>query len=130
MADTPGSQLAVELLPEEGIELATGQLLNGGIQGIGPSELVIFRPRWGAFYQTPLEQRLRDQGISTLVICGCNFPNCPRTSTYEASERDFRIVLVDDATSGLYEEGRKEIANIGVALMASGDVVDMLSRYR
>src|SRR3989442_358297 len=32
-------------------------------------------------------------GISTLVCCGCNFPNCPRTSLYEASERDFRLVF-------------------------------------
>lgn len=123
LAGTPGSQLAVELLPQGGIELATGLLLNGGVQDIGPSESVIFKPRWGAFYQTPLEQRLGDQGISTLIICGCNFPNCPRTSIYEASERDFRIVLVDDAISGLYAQGRKEMDGIDVTLLPTQDVI-------
>ena len=34
------------------------------------------------------------------MFCGCNFPNCPRTSIYEASERDFRVVLARDAISG------------------------------
>ena len=33
---------------------------------------------------------------------------------YEASERDFRVVCVDDAVSGLYEQGRRELDNIGV----------------
>jgi nicotinamidase-related amidase len=48
------------------------------------------------------------------VFTGCNFPNCPRTSVYEASERDFRIVVLEDALSGLYPQGRKELENIGV----------------
>jgi nicotinamidase-related amidase len=48
---------------------------------------------------------------------GCNFPNCPRTSVYEASERDFRVVLVEDAISGLYPKGKEEMLNIGVQVM-------------
>ena len=47
---------------------------------------------------------------------GCNFPNCPRTSIYEASERDLRIMLVSDAISGLYDQGRSELENIGVVI--------------
>jgi nicotinamidase-related amidase len=53
---------------------------------------------------------------------GCNFPNCPRTSIYEASERDFRIVLVEDAVSGLYERGTEEMRNIGVRLMSTNEL--------
>ena len=59
---------------------------------------------------------LRGWGVNTLVVCGCNFPNCPRTSVYEASERDLRVVLVEDAISGLYEQGRREMENIGVTV--------------
>ena len=65
--------------------------------------------------------------MSTLVFCGVNFPNCPRTSIYEASERDFRLVLATDAISGLYEQGRSELANIGVALMSSGELIEQLA---
>ena len=35
-------------------------------------------------------------------------------SIYEASERDFRIMLVSDAVSGLDDQGIKECRAIGV----------------
>ena len=60
--------------------------------------------------------------MDTLVFVGCNYPNCPRTSIYEASERDFRIVLVEDALSGLYQRGKEEMQNIGV-LVANAETV-------
>ena len=92
----------------------------------------MYKPRWGAFFKTPLEGHLREHGISTLVFCGCNFPNCPRTSIYEASERDFRVVLPTDAISGLYERGEQELAAIGVQLMTSDQIatglLDRLAR--
>ena len=113
----PGSQLAPELLPDDAPDLDAELLLSGGVQEIGPGEMIIYKARWGAFYKTPLEDRLRALGVDTLVFCGCNFPNCPRTSIYEASERDFRLVLVRDAISGLYPKGEQELENIGVVLM-------------
>ncbi len=117
-----GSQLARQLLPAPDLVLDHELLLAGKVQGLGSQEAVIYKPRWGAFYNTPLESHLREQEVTTLVICGCNFPNCPRTSIYEASERDFRIVLVRDAISGLYERGESELKNIGVRLMNAIEV--------
>lgn len=128
LAGSSGSQLAPELLPHIGIELDVDLLLSGGIQHIESTEVVIYKPRWGAFYNTPLEQHLREKSISTLVFSGCNFPNCPRTSIYEASERDFRIVLVEDAISGLYDQGRIEMRNIGVELISTDQVIDAVGR--
>ena len=86
----------------------------------------MYKPRWGAFFGTPLEQHLREQDISTLVFAGCNFPNCPRTSIYEASERDFRVVLARDAVSGLYDRGESELRNIAVGLMAASEIASAL----
>jgi len=128
LAGSSGCQLAPGLLPYAGIELDANLLLSGGIQAISSREVVIYKPRWGAFYKTLLEQHLRKQGISTLVFCGCNFPNCPRTSIYEASERDFRVVLVDDAISGLYEQGRQEMKKIGVKLLSTSQVMEAVKR--
>ncbi len=108
-----GSQIAPELLPNP-VELDHELLLSGELQQIGPREHVMYKPRWGAFYQTKLEQHLHDTGSDTLVFAGCNFPNCPRASIHEASERDFRIVLVSDALSGLDDRGIKECRAIGV----------------
>jgi nicotinamidase-related amidase len=110
-----GSQLVRELTPE-GTRLDYSTLLNGHPQRIGENEWVFYKPRWGAFYQTALEAMLPMWGVNTAVFCGCNFPNCPRTSIYEASERDLRIMVVPDAMSGLYEQGLRELENIGVVI--------------
>ncbi len=126
----PGSELALELLPAPAVTLDDRLLLTGGVQSLGEAEVAIYKPRWGAFYQTPLEDHLRGQGVSTLVFCGCNFPNCPRTSIYEASERDFRVVLARDAISGLYERGERELINIGVRLMSAAEVTDAMAALR
>jgi nicotinamidase-related amidase len=123
-----GSQLAPGIVMRPAsFTLQAGELLDGRPQEVGPGEVVIYKPRWGAFYQTPLEDHLRRLGTSTIVFCGCNFPNCPRTSIYEASERDFRLVLAEDAISGLYDRGREELVNIGVRLMTTAEVVDAVT---
>jgi nicotinamidase-related amidase len=122
-----GSQIAPELLPNP-VELNHELLLSGELQQIGLREHVMYKPRWGAFYQTKLEQHIRDTGSDTLVFVGCNFPNCPRTSIYEASERDFRIVLVSDALSGLDDRGIKECRAIGVDVRNLSATVAWLSQ--
>ncbi|WP_356948361.1 cysteine hydrolase family protein [Mycolicibacterium fortuitum] len=38
-------------------------------------------------------------GVTTVAVAGCNLPNCPRATLFDASERDYRTVLVTDATS-------------------------------
>jgi nicotinamidase-related amidase len=103
LAGSSGCVLAPDLLPDQACHLNMQFLLRGQIQQVGPHEVVIYKPRWGAFYQTPLETYLRQHEVSTLIFTGCNFANCPRASIYEASERDFRVVVVEDAISGIYE---------------------------
>jgi nicotinamidase-related amidase len=114
-----GVEIVSALKPDPSLKLNIGLLLEGGIQKWAGKEVVIYKPRWGAFYKTPLENHLRSGDIDTLVFCGCNFPNCPRTSIYEASERDFRLVLIEDAVSGLGDKDRTEMKNIGVELMTT-----------
>ncbi len=127
ISETSGCQIATEILPSPGMKLDERLLLDGGIQALGAGEVAIYKPRWGAFYRTSLEEHLRENAISTVVFAGCNFPNCPRTSIYEASERDLRVVAVRDAISGLYERGERELAGIGVHLMSSGEVIGALA---
>lgn len=102
------------------------QNFSGGIQKITENEVIIYKPRWGAFYSTSLHEYLQKLKIDTLVFSGCNFPNCPRISIYEASERDYRIVLAEDAISGLYAQGRKEMENIGVLVDTTENIIGMV----
>jgi nicotinamidase-related amidase len=124
---SPGAQLAPGLLPDARTPLNPELLLGGGIQRVGDHDFVIYKPRWGAFFRTPLEEHLRALQITTVVFAGCNFPNCPRTSIYEASERDFRIVVAGDAISGMTADGRNELANIGVVVLPTADIVAAMS---
>ena len=81
---------------------------------------------WGAFYNAKLERRLQNLNVNTVVVCGCNFPNCPRTTVYEASERDYRIVLAIDATSVLYDRALQELKNISVLVMNTNECIAWL----
>jgi nicotinamidase-related amidase len=134
IAGTKGAELVEELKPFSSSSslssprpsLDTELLLQGEPQQVTANEWIMYKPRWGAFYATPLENHLHKLNVNTVVICGCNFPNCPRTTVYEASERDFRVVLIKDATSKVYEQGLQELENIGVELMTSVDCVAAL----
>ena len=65
---TEGSELVGNLLPNASIRLDSESLLKGEIQKIGPYDLVIYKPRWGAFYRTPLEDFLRKNVIDSLFL--------------------------------------------------------------
>lgn len=124
--DSLGAELAKELFDSDTVRYDSKLLLSGGIQKITENEIIIYKPRWGAFYSTPLHEHLQRLKVDTLVFSGCNFPNCPRTSIYEASERDYRIVLAEDAISGLYEQGKKEMENIGVLVDTTENIISMV----
>lgn len=124
---TDGADLVAELHPSADARLDADLLLGGGFQNVGPQEWIMYKPRWSAFYGTELDEFLAARSIDTIVVCGCNFPNCPRTTIYEASERDYRLVFVPDATSGVYERGIDELENIGVTVRETADTVAWLS---
>lgn len=125
--ETDGADLVEEIKPNATVSLDSDMLLSGRFQKIGKHEYVMYKPRWGAFYGTRLEEFLVDNGCNTLVFSGCNYPNCPRTSIYEASERDFRVVLAKDAVSLLYPKGEEEMLNIGVNLLTTNELETHLS---
>jgi nicotinamidase-related amidase len=120
---TPGRLLATGLAPDDAPDLDDELLLGGKPQPLGPDEYALYKPRWGAFYRTPLADLLAGHGVDTLVFAGCNLPNCPRASIIEAHERDFRVVLASDAVSQTSDQGLREIAGLGTTLMSTAEVV-------
>lgn len=117
--DSDGAELVEALKPDPSIRLDAEALLRGQFQKLGRNEWAMYKPRWDAFHNTPLEEYLRDLAIGTVAIIGCNFPNCPRATIYGASMRDFRVAIFTDAISGIYAKGIAELADIGVAAMPS-----------
>ena len=70
---------------------------------------------------------MRQRDVDTIVIAGCNFPNCPRTTLYEASERDYRLAIATDSLSQLYTKGEEEMRDIGACLLSSRKIIERLS---
>ena len=133
---SPGRLLATDLVTglgetwPERTELDDEALLRGEAQQFGPAEYALYKPRWGAFYRTRLDDLLATHRVDTLVFAGCNLPNCPRASIIEAHERDYRVVLVTDAISQASDQGFREIAGLGTVLCTTAEVVgsDALDR--
>lgn len=63
------------------------------------SDVLVEKPRFGAFYGTDLEVILRSRGIDTVIITGIETNVCCDTTAREANARDFRVLFVGDATS-------------------------------
>lgn len=123
---SPGSQIPPELLPAGAPELDPELLLAGGIQELARSEWAMWKPRWGAFHRTPLDAHLRRLGVDTIVIAGCNFPNCPRATIYGASERDYRTLIVEDAVSGVLPLHLEEAERIGAGHLRVAELKDRI----
>lgn len=127
---TGGIELVKELKPIPEVKIDGELLLSGEVQTIGDNEFIIYKPRWGAFYNTSLEKRLRELDRDTIVVVGCNFPNCPRTTIYEASERDYKLIAISDAISGIYDKGIAELENIGVEILSTDQLLRQLESFR
>jgi nicotinamidase-related amidase len=128
MPGTSGAELIDEVKPSQGQRLEPELLLEGKLQEIGHKEWACYKPRLSAFFQTPLEDHLKSLGITTIVICGTDFPTSPRSTVYAASNRDFRIVLATDAISGANDAGLDELAQVGVYLMGTEQLLNWLKR--
>jgi nicotinamidase-related amidase len=119
---SPGSEIVAALRPAGASKLDPQRLLAGELQELGRNETVMFKPRWSAFHRTALEGHLAALGVDTVILAGCNFPNCPRATAFDASQRDLRVVLAADAISGIREGHLREMAGIGVLSAATGAI--------
>jgi len=86
ISESDGAELMDELKLSPDIRSNSELLLSGTLQQVGSMEWIMYKPRWGAYYNTILEKYLHNIGVNTVVVGGCNFPNCPRATIYEASE--------------------------------------------
>ncbi len=62
-----------------------------------PGDYMIPKHRWSAFHQTHLELSLRTRGIDTIVLAGGSTDVGVASTAYSARDRDFNVVIVQDA---------------------------------
>ena len=124
--DSRGSELPAEL--EIAAQPHSKRLYRKQQQKVGPAEWIMYKPRWDAFFDTALADILRLENVTTVVVCGCNLPNCPRATLFGASNRDFRTILVRDATSQVTEERLFDLGLIGTTVCMANEVEGLLSK--
>ncbi|MFZ6745114.1 cysteine hydrolase family protein [Undibacterium sp. JH2W] len=70
-----------------------------------PGEPVLYKSVNSSFIGTDLEQRLRENGVTTLVIAGITTDHCVSTTTRMAGNFGFVTYLVADATATFERRG-------------------------
>ncbi len=86
--------------------LVDGQPGNDIVPELGPrpGETVIVKPGKGAFYATALDEMLRSQRITHLLLAGVTTEVCVQTTMREANDRGYECLLVEDATESYFPE--------------------------
>ena len=85
-----GCELASEMF-QDNFSLNSGLLLSGKVQEINSYEVVIYKPRWGAFYKTPLESHLKKQSSHDQLTR----PASPRGFSKVNKKQDHSLSIFD-----------------------------------
>ena len=79
---------------------------------VAASDVLVEKPRFGAFHGSDLEVILRSRGIDTVIISGISTEACCDTTAREAHARDFRVLFLSDGTaSGWHDREKAESAH-------------------
>jgi nicotinamidase-related amidase len=76
-----------------------------------PSDIVIAKKPWGAFYGTDLELQLRRRGMDTIVLCGISTDLGVESTARFAYEYGFQQVFAEDAMSSRSAEQHHAAVN-------------------
>jgi isochorismate hydrolase len=99
--------------------------------GQHPSDTVIVKKRYSAFFGTQLDAILRAVHAPTLVIAGVNTHACVRTTVIDAYQRDYDVIVVSDGIASYdaehHEVTRHYLERAMAVFLPSAEVVKRLS---
>jgi nicotinamidase-related amidase len=76
-----------------------------------PSDVVITKRQWGAFYGTDLDLQLRRRGIDTIVLCGVSTDYGVESTARFAYEYGYQQIFAEDAMASRSEEQHNAAVN-------------------
>jgi nicotinamidase-related amidase len=85
-----------------------------------PGETVIDKPGKGAFYATPLQERLVALGVTQLLFAGVTTEVCVQTTMREANDRGYDCLLVEEATASYFPQFKAATIEM---IVAQGGIV-------
>lgn len=106
--DYSDAGLMLELFPE--IAEAKGMVRDTWdaeiVDELAPKagDRVVDKTRYSAFYDTDLEQQLRELKTEALIVCGVTTNVCVESTVRDAFFRDIRVIVPSDATAAVTPE--------------------------
>jgi nicotinamidase-related amidase len=76
---------------------------------VDPSDTVLVKKRYSAFFGTTLDQVLADLRPDGLILAGINTHACIRMAAIDAYQRDWQVILAADCI-GSYDQEHHEIS--------------------
>lgn len=86
-----------------------------------PTDHVVDKNRFSAFYAPAFERTLKQLKVDSLVVCGVTTNCCVETTVRDAFQRNYKVFVVSDAVGEL-EQQRHEVALRSMAFLF-GDLV-------
>lgn len=92
------------------------------------SDLIISKPRVSGFYCTILEAALRANKIERLVIAGVSTAWAVQSTAREGHDRDYQIVIVEDACAAQNEEQHQSSIELlsGISKIVKADELALI----
>lgn len=95
-----------------------------------PDDIIIHKPSYGAFYDTPLETILKNFEKDTIIICGTMTNFCCGVTARQGYERGFKVIFGSDVTAtddpDLQEPELKVLRKGFARIMTMAEIVDSL----
>jgi len=76
---------------------------------VAPTDRVLIKKRYSAFFRTPLDQWLAELQVDALILAGINTHACIRTTAIDGYQRDWEIILATDCI-GSYDREHHEVS--------------------
>jgi len=90
-----------------------------------PQDYCVYKPRFSAFFQTPVDLMLRRLGRDSVLLAGTTTPNCIRTTAYDAISLEYNAAVLSDCTSSVSDAVQRanleDMARVGVQILSSED---------
>ena len=64
-----------------------------------PNDIVLYKHRYSGFFETGLDEALRERGISHLVVVGATTSVCVESTVRDAMFRDYHCLVLEDCTA-------------------------------
>ncbi|MBN1105024.1 MAG: cysteine hydrolase [Deltaproteobacteria bacterium] len=80
--------------------------------GCGEADLWLPKPRFSAFFRTPLDGWLKERGVTLCAVAGIATNYCVLTTALDSICCDFRTVILEDCTAAISEGIHAETLNL------------------